>query len=99
MAMTRRVAATLVGTATAALALIGGIAYATTATASAPHSTAHVASTVSKAATGQKAASETPGESGTESSTESSTELPGDGPGGHADPAGTNADHQFNGQE
>jgi uncharacterized low-complexity protein len=93
--MTRRVAATLVGTATAALALIGGIAYATTATASAPHSTTHVVSTVSKAAAGQKAASETPGESGTESS----AELPGDGQGGHADPAGTNADHQFNGQE
>ena len=40
-------------------------------------------------------------ESSAENSAESSSETgtPSDGPGGHADPAGSSVDHQFQGQE
>ncbi len=40
-------------------------------------------------------------ESSAENSPESSSETgtPSDGPGGHADPAGSSVDHQFSGQE
>jgi hypothetical protein len=47
-----------------------------------------------------KPAAKAPSETASESSEGSeSTSAESDGPGGHADPAGQNVDHQFNGQE
>jgi hypothetical protein len=48
---------------------------------------------VGQAKNSVEAAGESSGEAAGESSSES------DGPGGHADPAGQNVDHQFNGEE
>jgi hypothetical protein len=46
---------------------------------------------------GAGSAAEAAGESAKEATTETGTAA--DGPGGHADPAGQNVDHQFNGEE
>lgn len=64
--------------------------------------------TTPDAATAVGASSVTSAETSVESATEPVTAEPAtesaigtesDGPGGHADPAGTNVDHQFDGQE
>jgi hypothetical protein len=69
-----------------------GAAFASTGSAS------HHASTVRTVAVHHAKAGETPGEGSGEGSGESES-APSDGPGGWADPSGTNADHQFNGVE
>jgi hypothetical protein len=91
----RHRAAVLIGGAVALVALGGGAAFAATHSGSTPSAPApHVAAVnvpANAPAVEPAAAPE-----GTETGT---AEAPSDGPGGHADPAGTNVDHQFDGNE
>lgn len=79
----------LAGGTFAALALGGGVAYATTLTSPTP-----AASSVPAAVTPAAASADNPAEA-----TTPETGAAADGPGGHADPAGSTVDHQFNGVE
>jgi hypothetical protein len=74
---------------------VGGIAYASTPTSSAP------TTATTPAAPGEAAGTEAP-DAAAPGDTAPETAAPGvqsDGPGGHQDPAGANVDHQFGGQE
>jgi hypothetical protein len=84
--MTRRLVAIIAALALAAMTAGGGVAYAAHHAAKHHHAVHHKA----------KHASSESGETGTEASSE---ETAGDGPGGHEDPPGTEADHQFEGVE
>jgi hypothetical protein len=77
---------------------VGGIAYASTPTSSAP-STASVSGSPAAATAsgaGEPTGTEAPG---TEAPDAGESGANSDGPGGHQDPAGAPVDHQFNGQE
>lgn len=68
-----------------------------TATGAAFASASHPASAAKTAPAAHVKAAEPGGESANSGEQEGST--PGDGPGGHADPAGQTVDHQFTGVE
>ncbi|MCU1657056.1 MAG: hypothetical protein JWO57_1712 [Pseudonocardiales bacterium] len=105
----------LAGSALAAILLGGGFAYAATGTSAAPaHAVTHLTGTTATSTVNSQTNSNvndtTGADTAAESSTESATEPTGagetatpetasDGPGGHADPTGSNVDHQFNGNE
>jgi hypothetical protein len=93
MGLRPKIAAIVIGAAGGLAALSGGVAFATTQPGAAPAVPAStVAHTVSSTSVSQ--GTETPEPAGA-----AEAEQPSDGPGGHADPAGANVDHQFNGNE
>ncbi|MCU1616548.1 MAG: hypothetical protein JWO98_4088 [Frankiales bacterium] len=86
----------LAGGAAVALSAAGtGVALAAGSGPQAPATAGTQASLVSTAPSGQQATPDT----STESSAPEAESTVSDGPGGHADPAGSNVDHQFNGNE
>jgi hypothetical protein len=89
----RHRAAVLISGAVALVALGGGAAFAATQTGSTPSAPAP---NVAPAAQAAPAASESTAEA---PETGSTTDPAGDAAGGHADPAGANVDHQFDGNE
>jgi hypothetical protein len=92
----RHRAAVLIGGAVALVALGGGAAFAATQTGSTPSAPAPNVAPAVPAAPAAPGAAESTAEA---PETGSTTDPAGDAPGGHADPAGANVDHQFNGNE